>query len=314
MLSDPAAKANSLEMARLLKNPKVWFLGIIVSLISLHLSLTWSLTKDADRLSISVLVWAAVIYLLWNKRSHLNVQSEAISSFFGLLLTALVLVKSVSVFWFESDFLRILPLVAALGVGLLASGIRGLKQYGQEFLIISLLAIPDGLLLGPIEKIFQVSLITAKFSGLILWYLGFEISRQGVVLILPTGAVEVNPGCNGLNTMFLLFRLSIIFLIMFPFNSFKRFFLPLIAVLLAFMINSVRVGLLALLVSYSNLEAFEYWHLGTGSQIFAMIAVIAFAWVCSLLGEQEEFEAEEFEAEELEAEELEDESPTDAAS
>nr|WP_293089917.1 archaeosortase/exosortase family protein [Moorena sp. SIO3H5] len=69
-----------------------------------------------------------------------------------------------------------------LGLGLLASGLKGLKQYWQHLTIFLCLAIPSGL---P-TLLIDVSTLTAKFSGLLLWYSGFEVSRQGVYLILPT--------------------------------------------------------------------------------------------------------------------------------
>jgi len=43
---------------------------------------------------------------------------------------------------------------------------------------------------------------------------------------------------------------------------------PIVAVLVAFVVNGVRVALMAILVAYSSQEAFEYWHTGTGSEIF----------------------------------------------
>jgi exosortase/archaeosortase family protein len=53
-----------------------------------------------------------------------------------------------------------------------------------------------------------------------------------------------------------------------------------VAVITAFVVNAARVALLAVLVSLSQLEAFKYWHQGTGSVIFSMIAVLIFGLFC----------------------------------
>jgi len=85
--------------------------------------LTWRLDGEIDPLIIGVLFWGAILCLLWRKQDKINLESDIFSSFFGTLLIALVLVKSISLFWVESSFLRIAN-DAALGLGLLASGVK----------------------------------------------------------------------------------------------------------------------------------------------------------------------------------------------
>lgn len=292
MIDQLLIKLNNRNILKMAQDLKFWLLATLLGLITLHISLTWQLTEDIDRLSISVLAWGAVLFLAWSKRNQLNLESNGTASLVGTTLIVLVLLKSSSFFWFESDLVRVLPLAIALGLALLASGFKGLKQYWREFLVVSILAIPEGLLLDPLESIFQVSLLTAKIGALALWRLGFEVQRQGVYIILPTGVVEVYPGCSGLSAMFLLFRLSVLYLIIFPTTLFKSTVIPVIAVLIAYFFNGVRVALMAFLVAFSNQSAFEYWHTGDGSQIFAMIAVLAFGLLCSFITQDSQNEPE----------------------
>jgi cyanoexosortase A len=277
----------SLAPATLLQ-AKFWLLGIALSLIVLHISLTWKLGANLNQLSISILLWGAALSLLWHKRNSLTLESGLTSSFFGILLIVLVLLKSLSLFWYESSLLKVLPLAAALGVGLLATDFTGLKQFWREFVIVFLLVIPGGLLSSAVESLVQLNLLTAKIVAFFLWYCGFEVSRQGVNILLSTGSVEVRGGCSGFQSMFLLFRLAVLYLLMFPTNWVKTLLVPTAAVGIAFAVNVIRVALMALLVAFSNPESFEYWHKGTGSQIFSMIAVIAFGLLCSLLIQQDE--------------------------
>ena len=277
-------KATSLAVVKPLQNMQFWLLAIAGGLIAVHLSLTWRVAPDTGKLSISVLGWGAALSMLWEKRHTLSLESDVFSSLLGLFLIAFVLLKSLFVTSYDS-VVDLTPFIAGLGLAMLASGVKGLQQYWQELMIVLALNAPVGLILDRID----ISLITAKFSTVILSYLGFEVSRQGVNIFLPpTGVVEVNPGCSGLESIIRLLRLSVVFLVMFPTDLVKKILIPVVAVLVAFVINGVRVALMTVLVGYSNQEAFNYWHLGTGSQIFLLIAMLVFGLFCYFVNQKDD--------------------------
>jgi len=66
-------------------------------------------------------------------------------------------------------------------------------------------------------------------------------------------------------------------------TSFKKILVLLVAVLVGFIVNGVRVALMAVLVALSQQDAFEYWHQGDGSLIFSMIGVLLFGLFCHFL-------------------------------
>lgn len=276
-------KATSLAVVKPLQNTQFWLLAIAGGLIAVHLSLTWRVAPDTGKLSISVLGWGAALSLLWEKRHTLILESDVFSSFLGLLLIAFVLLKSLFVTSYDS-VVDLTPFIAGLGLAMLASGVKGLQQYWQELMIVLALNAPVGLLLDRID----ISLITAKFGTVLLSYLGFEVSRQGVNIFLPTGVVEVNPGCSGLESIIRLLRLAVLFLVMFPTDLAKKILIPIVAVLVAFVVNGVRIALMAVLVAYSNQEAFNYWHMGTGSQIFLLIAMVFFGLFCYFFNQKDD--------------------------
>lgn len=258
-----------------LQNTQFWLLAIAAGLITVHLNLSWRISGDFDQLSISLLCWGVLLSLLWEKRHTLSLESDIFSSLLGLLLIAFVVLRS----WFVVNFdtlVDLSPLIAGLGLAMIASGVKGLQQYWQELIIILALTLPVGLLIDRID----ISLLTAKFSTFVLSHLGFEVSRQGVYINLPNGAVEVYPGCSGMESILRLLRISAVFLVMFPTNLAKILLVPIVAILIAFVVNAVRVALMTVLVAYSNREAFDYWHLGTGSQIFFLITVLLFGLFC----------------------------------
>ncbi|AFZ06354.1 exosortase [Oscillatoria nigro-viridis PCC 7112] len=256
------------------QEPKYWLLGIACGLIALHLTLT-SRTNDTDLFGTMLLFWGVVAFLIWERHESLTFESGVFASFFGTSLIALILLKSSSISGYDY-FIRVVPFLSGISLALLASGTKGLKQYWQELLILGYTAIPPGL----IGVFVDVALLTAKFSAFLLHYLGFEVVRKGVFLILEKGSVEVYHGCSGVNAMLQLLGLALVFLLMFPTTKGQKIILPFVAVITAFLVNAARVALLAVLVSLSQPEAFKYWHEGNGSVIFSMIAVFIFGLFC----------------------------------
>ncbi|MEG4485453.1 cyanoexosortase A [Microcoleus sp. D2_18a_B4] len=256
------------------QEPKYWLLGIGSGLMALHLTLT-SRTNDTDLFGTMLLFWGVVAFLIWERHESLTFESGVFASFFGTSLIALILLKSSSISGYDF-FIRATPFLSGISLALLASGTKGLKQYWQELLILGYTAIPPGL----IGVLVDVPQLTAKFSAFILHYVGFDVVRKGVYLILEKGSVEVNHGCSGVNAMLQVLGLALVFLLMFPTTTGQKIVLPFVAIITAFVVNAARVGLLAVLVSLSQPEAFKYWHEGNGSVIFSMIAVFIFGLFC----------------------------------
>ncbi|MEG4392415.1 cyanoexosortase A [Microcoleus sp. BROC3] len=257
-----------------IQEPKYWLLGIASGLIALHLTLT-SRTNDTDLFGTMLLFWGVVAFLIWERHESLTFESGVFASFFGTSLIALILIKSSSISGYDF-FIRATPFLSAISLALLASGTKGLKQYWQELLILAYTAIPPGL----IGVFVDVALLTAKFSAFILHYLGLEVVRKGVLLILEKGSVEVYHGCSGVNAMLQLLGMALVFLLMFPTTTGQKIVVPLVAIIIAFVVNAARVALMAVLVSLSQTQAFKYWHEGNGSVIFSMIAVSIFGLFC----------------------------------
>lgn len=274
-------KALPLTSPKLLQDSKLCLFSLAVGVTVLHLLLSWRTDSSSDRLTVNSVYWWAVYALLWRRRNSLNLESGAISSFLGLFLLAFVLIKSVSLFWFESVFLRIFPLLAALSLGLLASGFKGLKQYWREGTIVLLLCLPDGIPFLPIEELFKITTLTAKFATFVLWYAGFTVSNQGNYLILPQGATLVLTSCTGTATAFVLLKLAVLFIILFPIRRSNRIFLLIASILIAFVTSSLRVAIMSALVA--DRAAFNYWHNSPGSEIFSSVAIFFFALLCKFL-------------------------------
>jgi cyanoexosortase A len=280
-------KVNSLSAIKPLKNIQFWLLGIGAGLIAIILTLSWR-SGDPSHVGMSALFFLAVASMLGDKQKSLIGESEIFSSGLGALLIAFVLWQSATLTndnKFLSIFTHISPFTSALGLALIASGLKGLKQYWQELTILFFLGIPKVIL----TSVTDISPLTAKFSAFLLWYAGLEVNlTQDVYINLPTGSVKVYTGCSGAELISHLLGIAVICLLMFPIQRKKRFLVPITAVIFAFVVNGIRVAILALLTAQGNKQAFNYWHEGDGSRLFGMIAVLILCLFYVFLLKQEE--------------------------
>ena len=276
-------KTFSLPSVRTLKGSEFWLLAIAAGLITIHLRLTDRIDGSSVS-SLSLLFWLAAASLIWQKRNSLNLESGVFPSFLGIILIAALLVRSSSLP--TTEFLGVFPFLSSLGLALLASGFKGLKQYWQELLILFFLGVPKATLF----PVMDISVLTARFSTALLWYMGFDVLNQGVTVMLPGGGVNVQPVCSGLRGVFYLLGLAVLTLLMFPVSGVKKYFVPIVAMILAFVVNGFRVVVMAFFANDQNQKGLAYWHDGQGSLIFMLISVMLFGFFYLFLMRQERTE------------------------
>jgi cyanoexosortase A len=239
----------------------------------------------------SILFYLATSTLLWEKRHHFRWGSGLLAMIVAVLLIAFFCWQSSILFrdptltdLAPKLILRLLPFISAIALALLAAGFKGLKQHAQELFILFFLGVPSVVA----RFLPDLSPITAKFSTFLLWYTGFNASLRDVYISLSNGTVKVYGGCSGIESMTYLLGISVISLVMFPIARSKRLFIPFLAIAIGFIVNGVRVALMAVLVDAQNRAAFDYWHEGDGSLIFGVIAVLLFGFCYWLLYRREQ--------------------------
>ncbi|ACK68479.1 eight transmembrane protein EpsH, putative [Gloeothece citriformis PCC 7424] len=210
--------------------------------------------------------------IIWDKRNNLKIESSLLFKIIGILLIGCIVINlPLSPQKNKLDpFLRCSPFIFGLSLGLIASGLKGIKLYWRELTILFFLGMPA--VIAEWLK-FNPSSLTAQFSTFILWCINLNPIREGVHIYLPTGAVEVNKGCSGLEAMTYLLGISVIMLLMFPLRRIYNILVPIVAVSLGFIVNGFRVVLLTLLVASNKMEGFKYWHEGEGSLMVGMVAI-----------------------------------------
>jgi cyanoexosortase A len=265
---------------KLLKDTRYWLLGIAAGLQAICLTLVWK-ADDTGHFGMSLLFLLAIGSLIWEKRHTLKFESEFLPSIVGMALIGWVLWQSANLA--DGNTMRLLPFASALGAALLASGFKGLKQYWQELVILFFLGVPSVIA----SFLFDIAPLTAKFSAFLLHYFGFDVVNQGVFINLPNGGVEVTDECSGLDTIIYILSVSVLALVMFPVNRSKRLFVPIVAIIIGFVINGIRVVMLAIFAA-SDKAAFDNWHGGQASYLYGMIGIVIFGCFYWLLLQREE--------------------------
>ena len=284
-------KASAVRFVHL-QTPKFWLLAIASALLAMHLTLNWRFGSNSSQLSVGCLGAIAILSFLWEKRHTLTIKTSIFSSGLGFLLIAWILVRSLSISTADDILREVSPLISGLGLGLLASGFKGLKQYWRSLLVLLIISIPTTSLPDAVDKILGISLLTAKMATFVLWYCGFEPVRHGTDIIFPTGAVEVASACSGIDLMVLLLQLSGIFLLKFSLNLTPTILTIVSGISLSFVVNTIRVIFLLLLRVNFQYDAFDYWHQGSGAQVFATTAMMLFGMSCYYLLKQTEADRE----------------------
>lgn len=262
-----------------------WLLVLTIALTTIYLALLWR-ANDTAHLGMSILFFVAVFMVMEEQRSHLDLtifNIDLISQIIGGLIIILTLFNlplspEKDVFY---AVLRLSPFLFALGITLIASDYRLIKQYWQPLLILFFLGGPSVLAYW---VQFNPSPLTAQFAGTVLHNLNLQVAVNGIFILLnKTHLIEVYQGCSGLESMTYLLGISVIMLILFPVQKFYRIITPFIAIMFGFITNGLRVVAMSLLIQANQIASFKYWHEGEGSLLIGMIAIIIFLFYYFLL-------------------------------
>ena len=174
-----------------------------------------------------------------------------------------------------NPWLRIYPAASALSWLLVSHGCKGFRTHWQIPFLFLFLGLPWIV----IRQLFDMAIITAVTVSLVLRTLGFDAYMEQPLFVgIEASRVNVNIGCSGMEAMTYLLGLSALALLTFRPPSWLWYILvPPLAILLAFVINIVRVTSLALFNFHGRPDLFDSFHVGLGSQAFSGSSVGLFS-------------------------------------
>ncbi len=261
--------------------PQFYLIVITIGFAIINFLLFSQSNPNSDELIFNLIVWAGLLSLLWKKKRNLPLNFDYFSTVIGFLLIIFVLAKSTSLFWFESSFIKVMPLLQIIGLFLIFSSFKNLKFYLREIIIISILAIPSDSLERVINHLFLVNIFTAKFASVLLWYFGIQVSNEGAMLYFSDSSVLVDYPCTGVKSALILLKLSILAVCIFTHKWRTILFLMVSAIIIGFGLGVIRASILSLIVKDEIL--FNYWHGDNGGSIFATVSMVLFAILYNFL-------------------------------
>lgn len=233
-----------------------------------------------------------VVLLWWGALTCMEDRLETLRpspSPYSLMLGSLLLLWS---FWRSSQILTldsvvyILAPVQGFALALLCVPIRRLGQFSQQLLILAFLPIyPMINSVGPVTRWLEnwVSPLTATLAASWLSMLGLDVISSGRLVQTPTGGVTVAGACSGIDQVSQVLAIALIFFLAFPLRrAGHRWFMLFAAIGSAVTINTLRIALLALIVSVEGPMVkgggwwFHFFHEEMGSLIFSGINVFLF--------------------------------------
>lgn len=261
-------------------NKKTWAAISVISLGILYFNLIWKTTGNGDRLFTELLFYSAICAILWRRKDSLVFNSDLVSSFIGLFLLTVLLIKAITLFSFEATLIPLIPFLGSISLALITSGIRGIGQYKKEMFFAWFLFFPTGVIGHFIDDLIEITVLNAKFATYILYYVGFDVANQGDRVMLNLSEIGqftaiVDYPCAGVPMILLMLKLSLLLVCFFPFTKQQKVIIPLVSVVIGFTLGVIRVCILTLLIPQP--ANFNYWHGSSGDQIFSTLAIIIFA-------------------------------------
>jgi exosortase D (VPLPA-CTERM-specific) len=279
--------SNSLEVAPPLQNTKdrlpysppgwqaVALLLLIASLYASILSRLFLQWFNDPNFSHGIFVPLFALFVLWQDREKLAA-IRPVPSWMGLPLVLLsMLVLILGVLGAELLFSRVSLLILLAGLIILFQGWTFFRAvlFPWAFLIL-MIPIPN-LIISRVT--FPLQLLAANLSTALL-QLVIVVNREGNIINLPHGRMDVAEACSGIRSLLSLVTLAIIYGYLMETRRWVRVVLVLSAVPIAVAANSVRVFVSGILVENGyKAEAEGIPHFMMGLLVFAVALIMLFA-------------------------------------
>lgn len=276
--------SSSLADKHLPLSPWMAWVPVAIGLAALCLPMFYHLSQTAwntEENGHGPIILAVFLWLVWQKKDVLIDETLAKSSnpvagwsmlLFGLFVY--IIGRSQSINTLEVGSL--LPIL--IGVLLIMRGWPAVKALWFPLLFLCFMVPLPGMLVdmitGSLKQ--QVSAVAEN----VLYLAGYPIARNGVVLSIGQYQLLVADACSGLNSMFSLTALGLLYLYIMRYRNLLHIGLILAAILpIAFLANVIRVMILVLITYYMGDEAGQgFAHGATGMVLFIVALFMLLAY------------------------------------
>jgi exosortase/archaeosortase family protein len=267
------------QLRRHLSNRRSLYLCLAALVFCWNSSILW-FTQSLELQTFNLLLWLGILIALEDQLSNLWPKPSQASFFAGALILALLLSLSPWMINEQDGYVKYLLLpVIVVSMALLSRPLGNLQLFKNPLLIAMLLPLS-----GSIEVVTSPILnrLTALLTWTLLYGLGFQATLSGKEVSLPSGGVQVETPCNGVEQLIFSVSIIIIFQLIFPLQKGFNIHKALIgATLSAIALNVLRIAFLAYLTTWPNrsgMPAFDFFH-GHGGLLFSLVASAVACWL-----------------------------------
>lgn len=259
------------------------FLGFLVMYVPAYLDMArtvWSTDEQGH----GPIILAVSLWLFF---SHRYAWAELPSSPQVVVGVAILFVGFVAYVLGRSQSFLMLEvgsqILVLIGLILLFSGARALRLlWFPLFFLVFMTPFPEALVsaaTGPLKS--AVSVVAAE----LLYAVGYPVSRVGVILNVGQYQLLVADACAGLNSMFTLEALGLLYLNLMKYTSVTRnTLLSILVIPIAFIANVVRVMILVLVTYHFGDAAGQGFVHGFAGMVLFLVGLILVLFTDYLLG------------------------------
>jgi exosortase B len=258
-------------------------LGLLVAYVPEYVELSQTVWRG-DEQGHGPIIFAVTLWLLYNLRHPLASLESRPATFSGVV----VLLVGVLLFAFgRSQDIWIFSIGSQIwvlaGLALLFKGWRGLRLiWFPLFFMLFMVPLPEAMVAAvtaPLKS--AVSLVASN----LLYALGYPVGRSGVMLTVGQYQLMVADACAGLNSMFTLEALGMLYMNLMRYTSVARnVTLAIMLIPIAFCANIGRVMILVLVTYYFGDAAGQGFVHGFAGMVLFLIALMLMLALDKLLG------------------------------
>jgi len=265
-----------------------WPLAVVaLALLSITLPSYLMLARtiwSSDEQGHGPIILAVTLWLAWTQREaflQLPDSPSLVMGWASFLLGAAIYIIGRSQSVDTLEVFAHLPLIAS--ALLLLKGKAGLR-WGAFFLFFLLFMVPlPGLFVQAITTPLKIAVSHAAEG--IMHLAGYPVARSGVILYVGQYQLLVADACAGLNSMFTLEALGLLYMNLMNHTSVRRnVALAVLIIPIAFVANIIRVMILILVTYYLGDEAGQGFVHGFAGMVLFLVALALILVTDSLLG------------------------------
>jgi len=280
--------SNSLADKHSPLSPWMAWIPVAIGLAAICLPMFYHLSETAWNTEANghgPIILAVFVWLVWQKRDVLienmpAMRTSPVAGWTMLLFGLLVYIIGRSQAINTLEVGSLLPILA--GVLLLMRGWGGVRALWFPLLFLCFMVPLPGMLVdmitGSLKQ--QVSVVAES----VLYLVGYPIARNGVIISIGQYQLLVADACSGLNSMFSLTALGLLYLYIMKYRNWLHIGLILLAILpIAFLANVIRVISLVLITYYLGDEAGQGFAHGATGMVLFVVALLMLMGYDSLL-------------------------------